>query len=434
MEIIINSIVGLVAFFYAYRYAFDKPMVVKVPWAKGWVYECNSNLSFLIYSILTAMLFLGPLSLVKYAVWIVILVLLMMRHRFSWRHNKILGAYTLFLLWNLYTMTYTPYPEQGWMMIVKFCLPYLYYWIGYNAIQSESDLFVFLEKTCKIMCVYALFLGGIISRFLPEIKALFTSDTGGLFISYASLADFFAIFFSIPFTMFLFTKEKRYIGMATWIFLSTLVDSVRTGIGASVLGMTCYYMVYKKSKAIPYICFMVLLFVGSIFAVPQVREKMFGNSATSVTVRTASMDKVVMNGRNFMWKRIMDHTYNGHEVIGSGSGAALGWLKEQVSKNGGLSLIHSDWVQMLSETGLVGLGLFIFFAIVMIIVVLSETWKFKNNDTVTFAGSMTVASFTACFFAMGFDNVITYSQQGYVLPFIILGIFYKVLDMSDLRY
>lgn len=164
MSLIINLIVGLIAFYFAYMYATRKPMLVKVPWYEGWKYECNQPLSFLIYSILTAMLFLGPLSLVKYGVWIVILLLMMYRGAFRYRFNMVLGAYTLFVLWNLYTMTYTPYPEQGWMMILKFCLPYLYFWLGYNAIQCEDDFYVFLEKTCWICCVYALFLGGIISN------------------------------------------------------------------------------------------------------------------------------------------------------------------------------------------------------------------------------------------------------------------------------
>lgn len=79
MSLIINLIVGLIAFYFAYMYATRKPMLVKVPWYEGWKYECNQPLSFLIYSILTAMLFLGPLSLVKYGVWIVILLLMMYR-------------------------------------------------------------------------------------------------------------------------------------------------------------------------------------------------------------------------------------------------------------------------------------------------------------------------------------------------------------------
>ncbi len=425
MSLIINLIVGLIAFYFAYMYATRKPMLVKVPWYEGWKYECNQPLSFLIYSILTAMLFLGPLSLVKYGVWIVILLLMMYRGAFRYRFNMVLGAYTLFVLWNLYTMTYTPYPEQGWMMILKFCLPYLYFWLGYNAIQCEDDFYVFLEKTCWICCGYALIIGGVSAKFISPLYVFLNFTSGGLFVSYASLADFFAVLITVPITMYFATNKRKYLWMAAWMFLSTILESVRTGIGASVLGLSFFYMIYKKGKSIPYIGLMVILFITSIFAVPEVREKMFGSKANTVSVGSASMDQVEMNGRNFMWERIMEHSYYGHEMMGSGCGASLGWLKEKASKEGGIVLIHSDWVQMLSESGNIGLGFFVFFIIVLLWVILSETWKYKGFITITFVGAMTVASFVACFFAMGFDNVITYAQQGFVIPFIFLGLFYS---------
>lgn len=429
--IFVNYVIGLIAFYYAYMFAFCKSMVIKVPWDKGYVYECNQNLSFLLYSILTAMLFLGPLSIVKYAVWIVILLGMMYRNKFNWRFNKIMGTYSLFVLWNLYTMTYTAYPGQGWMMILKFCLPYLYFWLGYNAIQSENDFYLFLEKVCWICCGYALIIGGFSAKFINPLYKFLNFTTGGLFVSYASLADFFAILITVPITMYFATKKRKYLWMSAWLFLSTVLESVRTGIGASVLGLAFFYMLYKKGKSIPYIGLIVLLFIGSIFAVPEVREKMFGDKASTVTVGTASMDNVEMNGRNFMWERIMNHAYYGHEIKGSGCGAALGWLKEQSSKDGGLFLIHSDWVQMMSESGNIGLGIFIFFALVMLIIVSTETWKYTYNESVTYSGAIVIASFVASFFAMGFDNVITYAQQGYVIPFVFLGIFYKLKDLHD---
>ena len=366
MSLIINLIVGLIAFYFAYMYATRKPMLVKVPWYEGWKYECNQPLSFLIYSILTAMLFLGPLSLVKYGVWIVILLLMMYRGAFRYRFNMVLGAYTLFVLWNLYTMTYTPYPEQGWMMILKFCLPYLYFWLGYNAIQCEDDFYVFLEKTCWICCGYALIIGGVSAKFISPLYVFLNFTSGGLFVSYASLADFFAVLITVPITMYFATNKRKYLWMAAWMFLSTILESVRTGIGASVLGLSFFYMIYKKGKSIPYIGLMVILFITSIFAVPEVREKMFGSKANTVSVGSASMDQVEMNGRNFMWERIMEHSYYGHEMMGSGCGASLGWLKEKASKEGGIVLIHSDWVQMLSESGNIGLGFFVFFIIVLL--------------------------------------------------------------------
>lgn len=431
MALIINLVVGLIAFYFAYRFALNKQMVVTLPWDKRYEYVCNQNLSFLIYSILTALLFLGPLSLFKYVVWIVLLLSIIYRGGFRFRFNIVLGAYSLFVLWNLYTMTYTLYPGQGWMMLLKFCLPYLYFWLGYNAIQREDDFYIFLEKTCWICCVYALFLGGIISNTLPNIKALFTYRAGGLFISYASLADFFAILFSVFFIMYFVTKKRKYLWMAGWVFLSTVVDSVRTGIGASVLGLAFFYMIYKKGKSIPYIGLIALLFIMSIFAVPEVREKMFGEDADRVTLSNAGSAKVTMNGRDTAWKLTMEHFYKGRELKGSGCGSSLAWYKEYSKGGKGAGLIHSDWVQMLCESGNIGLGFYIVFALVMLLIVLSETWKYKDYLSITFAGALTVASFVACFFAMGFDNVITYAQQGYVIPFIFLGFFYKFKDMNN---
>ena len=60
-----------------------------------------------------------------------------------------------------------------------------------------------------------------------------------------------------------------------------------------------------------------------------------------------------------------------------------------------------------------------------------QLWKFKGCEIVTYAGAIVVASFVACFFVMGFDNIITYAQQGYVIPFIFLGIFYKIKDLNN---
>lgn len=425
----INYIVGLVAFYYAYQYAFNKRMVIPDPWVKGQKYVCNQNLSFLIYCVLTAMLFLGPLSLVKYVVWIVIMLMMCFKPGFRKPWNGVMGAYSLFVLWNLYTMTYSQYPSQGWNMIIKFCLPYLYFWLGYNAITCNDDIYAFLKRTCWICCVYALIIGGFSAKFLSPLYAFLNFKTGGLFISYASLADFFAIIFPVSFIMYFETKDKKYLLIAFWLILSTILEGVRTGIGASVLSLSFFYMIVKKGRAIPMIALIIVSFIISVFAIPSVREKMFGDDATSVSVGIASMENISLNGREYMWEKIMDQWYSGHETFGSGCGTALGWLKD-VNKDGGLLLIHSDWVQILSESGQVGLGLLILFAVVMIFKVLTISVSLKKYKCATYAGGLTVGAFAACFFAMGFDNVIMYAQQGFVIPFVLLGIFYKSVDLK----
>ena len=94
-------------------------------------------------------------------------------------------------------------------------------------------------------------------------------------------------------------KRKYFMDGGMDVFCQQFSKCVRTGIGASVLGLSFFYMIYKKGKSIPYIGLMVILFITSIFAVPEVREKMFGSKANTVSVGSASMDQVEMNGRNF---------------------------------------------------------------------------------------------------------------------------------------
>ena len=68
MAIVINAIITVILLYYAYKYASGGTMIIKHPFKVGEYYECNNNLSFMIFSEMTAMVFLGPLSLVKYAI------------------------------------------------------------------------------------------------------------------------------------------------------------------------------------------------------------------------------------------------------------------------------------------------------------------------------------------------------------------------------
>lgn len=429
MALVINVIAAIILLYYAYRYAFGGTMIVKHPFERGEYYECNSHLSFMLFSVLTAMVFLGPLSLVKYAIWIVFM--LWMSRRWVKKWNGVMTMYLVFILWNLYTLTYSRYVFQGWMMIIKFSLPILYFWMGYNAIEEKTDLWIFLKRTVWFCVVYSFLIGGISAKLISPLYNFLCYGTGGTFVAYASLADFYAILISIPIMMRILTSEKKYLYAAGLLFLSSVLESVRTGIGASILGLSLLFLVYKKGRAIPIVIILITLFVGSVFFVKPVREKMFGKQAETVTISNMGKAKIETNGREYMWEKIMTHCYKPNPALGSGCGGALGWLKD-INSKGGLVLIHSDWVQMMSESGNIGLWLYILFAAFMLFKVLAVTWRYKYSKVLTLLGGATAGAFAACFFCMGFDNVITYAQQGYVLPFMLFGIFLKVVDLTEM--
>jgi len=427
MALFINSIVGILLIYYAWKYAFRSGMVVDHPFNQGAICICSTNLSFLLFSIMTAMVFLGPLSLVKYAIWICIMVFMSLRWVKKW--DSALTMYLVFIVWNLYTLTYSNYVFQGWMMILKFSMPILYFWMGYNAIEDSLDLWIFLKRTVLICVIYSFLIGGVSAKLISPLYRFLCFGTGGTFIAYASLADFYAILIGIPVMLYVITSERKYLYAIGLLFLSSVLESVRTGIGASILGLSLLFLVYKKGKSIPIVMLLMALFVGSVLLVKPVREKMFGRQAETVTISNMGQAKIETNGREYMWKKIMNHCYEPDPTFGSGCGGALGWLKD-INSKGGLLLIHSDWVQMMSESGDIGLWLYIMFVVFLLFKILIITWKYRTDILLTLLGGATAGSFAACYFCMGFDNVITYAQQGYVLPFMLFGIFLKVVDLT----
>ena len=75
-------------------------------------------------------------------------------------------------------------------MIVKFCLPILYFWMGYNAIEDSLDLWIFLKRTVLICVIYSFLIGGVSAKLISPLYGFLCFGTGGTFVAYASLADF----------------------------------------------------------------------------------------------------------------------------------------------------------------------------------------------------------------------------------------------------
>jgi len=50
MAIVINAIITVILLYYAYKYASGGTMIIKHPFKVGEYYECNNNLSFMIFS------------------------------------------------------------------------------------------------------------------------------------------------------------------------------------------------------------------------------------------------------------------------------------------------------------------------------------------------------------------------------------------------
>lgn len=438
MSLFLNLIVGIWMAFYAIRiYSSKRLKLVQHPLAPNIKCFLNRDLHFLIFCIATAMVFLGPLSLVKYGFWILFMLLLLFV-RFKIKVDVIVICYSLFLIWAAISISYSSVKFQGAMLLIKYSLPLLYLWLGYNAIQDYEDLLFFLKKSLLIMAIYAFFIGGFSAKVLPWLYVLLCFKTGGLVISYASLADFFSALFVIPLALYIIDKKKKWLLVAIWVALSSILAVVRTGIGGIFLATTFFLLGYYRLRALPWIGGLLLLGITAIFFIPAVHEKMFVDDRTTISSMDASsmnFENIQSNGRELIWDTNLELFYKPNPVVGAGLGESMEYTKE----NFVVKLIHNDYVQILCDMGLIGISLFALFFVITILKIVTYSMLYKHQ-LIRLSGAMALGSCAGVFFSMTFDNVISYAQQCFVIPFIFIGIFLKIVDLYkrgrliDIRY
>lgn len=403
-----------------------------VQYGKNEFYQLSRNMYFVIFTICTAPVFLHSISLLKYGLWFAIVLLLLFTGKIRTKFEAITVAYIVFFLWLCYTMTYTNAKHDGMMMLVKYSLPLLFLWMGYSGLNNEKDLIILLKTVNLVACVYCFLIGGVGWKLMPW---LYYSPIGEQFSKYAGFADYLTSIFIVPILLYWLTKEKKYIFCALWMLLSTVLQSVRTGMGGMMLVFAFAIFLRYKIKAIPSLFLAGVLFLSIILFVPDVNKKFFGDAAGKVSATdivqgdAMSLDNIEMSGREYLWKKLKENCYYGNELIGKGLGESEYFAKNKMYK-GEISKVHNDYLILLCDTGKIGIIFFILFYISVILKVASHVMLRRSNPLVKLTGIMALSSMAGIAFCMYFDNVVSNSMQSMVMPYIYLGLFLKALDLE----
>lgn len=414
--------------------AFDKYRLVKFIGNRGYLYRINRNMYFLIFVVCTAPFFLGQFSLIKYGIYFGALIVLLFWGKIRIKIDLIVGAYLLFFLWMVISIGYSEMRYDSIMLLIKYTIPLFSLWLGYSAIEEKYDLYYFSKAVTTSALFYALIVGGFSAMFMPWLY--FSPFGTGMFLTYAGLADYFTSIFVVFFILYWITSRKIYLWGALWILLSTILATVRTGLGGIALVGVFFAFFRYKWKSVPYIIMVGVLFVGAILFIPSINEKFFGENAGTITASdivqgdALSLDNIQTSGREFLWGLAMDKFYEPSPIVGSGLGTTTHFIKERGKSRHTVALLHSDYVQILCDNGIVGIVLIAIFYLCIIIKVFRYTWNRNINIWVKISGIMAAASMAGVAFSMGFDNVVSHSMTSLINPFIFIGFFLKFIDLS----
>ena len=430
--IFLTLVLWLGTLFFTKRYKFRM-----IEYNKKEYYLLSRNMYFVIFTVCTAPIFLSSLALLKYGLWLAVILWLLFSNRVRIVMEPTMVMYLVFFIWLVFAMTYSPVPYDGFMMLVKYALPLFFLWLAYSALNNEKDLIIFLKAVNAAACIYCIFIGGQGATFL---RFIYYGPIGNQFATYAAFADFLTALFIVPIILYWLTKENKYIYCALWMVLSTVLESVRTGMGGMVLVFVVALLLRYKTRALPGVIFAGAVFISVILFVPSVNQKFFGDDAGKVTssdiVRgdALSLDNIQMSGRDTVWEHILDRFYKGHEMRGSGLGVAGRYLKNRwLKKESGVAMMHNDYVQLLAETGIIGVSLLCLFYAFVIIKVVQQVVLTRSGYMVKITGIMALSSMTGIAFSMYFDNVVSNSMQSLIIPYVFLGFFLKMVDMEAMR-
>lgn len=193
--------------------------------------------------------------------------------------------------------------------------------------------------------------------------------------------------------------------------------------------LTAFFLIsYYRLRALPWLFGLSLLGAGAIFFIPAVHEKMFMDSQTTISSMDSSsinFENIQSNGRELIWNTNLELFYKPNPITGAGLGESMEFTKENFAVKLFIMIMSRFFV---TRGWLVYLLFAIFFVMAILKVTILST-QYKHNKLIRLSGAMALGSCAGVFFSMMFDNVISYAQQSFVIPFIFIGIFLKMIDL-----
>lgn len=339
--------------------------------------------------------------------------------------------YIIYMLWLLYSMTYSQAGQFGFRYILKYIYPLLIM-LSASAIVRDQEVFL----GCLVWA-RRLAIASQLVFLIPGVNILFASAFWygtALNIHYVSITCISLGLY------FFYGRDWKDLALAALFVLPCIAMVHRTGLMAIFAAMAVFFFMKFKWISLPYIAGVLGIGLAIVFYVPSFHDKMFWkdteNTLTIQDLREGNIseDDIRNNGREAAWALLEGMFFKGKELKGSGIGSCQKFLYEQP---GMVKQTHGDYVQMRCDTGLIGMWLYIAIAIGVVIHCFIESVRPSNPEYIKCCAMIAAGAIVGNYFAMYSDNAVTYTMCTTSYPFAIygmmLGMKAKISEMPIVR-
>lgn len=322
------------------------------------------------------------------------------------------AVYAVFMFWLVIGLAYSPTPGYGFRVILKYLYPLL---IMLFASAAVRDMEVFLKAGLGARMVALI---ALVVAFIPMLER--TLFPGVFWYGTARAINFISMcVFSLA--LFYYTDEKKKnIFYAILFMLPCILWVFRTSIMGTTLALMIFFLFRYRLKALPVIFGVFLLFIIAVFTIPSVKEKMFfdENSVSTSQLRSGeiSTDNINSNGRFAMWEWSLKHFYEEKELTGTGTGNLQETFYALRHPFGSIRIVHSDYVQMLCDNGLIGIVLFGSSFLLLIFHCFIVYQNHHHHAGIQICAIVAGSSTAGVLLTMMTDNVINYSMATISYP------------------
>ncbi len=408
----VTSVLGI-------RYISLNQQEVHHPLNKDFRFRVTGTQYFFLFTLYTGILSFGGLSAVRLAIWIVLCLVALFYDKNKPVASLTVLLYTLYLVYLIFSIVLSPAKIYGVRVFLKYLYPFLVLLLA-SKVTSTSLFTLRAFKNIFYVGIFgALYL--LVLQKIPVIGQLLAS----MMWWGPAILDFMPVVISIALAYYAIFNKKQYLKYIPLFILPAVLGTNRTGLLAASITIAVLSLIRYKLQSVPYVAVATAIFVGVLLYVPEFREKMFFEKGMTTEEILENRDALTSedidsSGRFSMWEWSLDNFYKGKELMGSGLGNLQAVFYSHQHPFGKLEVVHNDYVQILCDTGLIGLGLYA--SIVISLALHAILIFYKENDLmIKFCAIVAASSMTGLAVAMYTDNVVNYSLMTLSYPYAIYG-------------